>query len=87
MIAAADYQNPITNNKVEGKTPSFRWERGVFWWLQKLIGNGDRIGNLLEHFHHQNINFLVLGSGMSNLLEMLLDITTSDSYVDINSIS
>ena len=54
---------------------------------QKLIGNGDRIGNLLEHFHHQNINFFVLGSGMSNLLEMLLDITTSDSYVDINSIS
>ena len=39
---------------------------------QKLIDNGDRIGNLLEHLQHQNINFLVLGRGMSNLLEMLL---------------
>jgi len=39
---------------------------------QKLIGNVDRIGNLLEHLHHQNINFLVLERGMSNLLEMLL---------------
>ena len=38
---------------------------------QKLIDNGDRIGNFLEHLHHQNINFLVLGRGMSNLLEML----------------
>jgi len=24
MIAPADYQNPITNNRVEGKSPSFR---------------------------------------------------------------
>jgi len=39
---------------------------------QKLIGNVDRIDNLLEHLHHQNINFLVLGRGMSNLLEILL---------------
>ena len=38
---------------------------------QKFIGNGDRIGNLLEHLHHQNINFLVLRREMSNLLEML----------------
>ena len=39
---------------------------------QKLIGNGGRIGNLLEHLHHQNINFLVLGRDMSNLFEMLI---------------
>jgi len=39
---------------------------------QKFIGNGDRIGNLLEQLQHQNIIFLVLGRGMSNLLEMLL---------------
>ena len=31
----------------------------------------DWIGNLLEHFHHQNVIFLILGRGMSNLLEML----------------
>ena len=39
---------------------------------QKFIVNEDRIGNLLEHLYHQNINFLVLERGMSNLLEMLL---------------
>ena len=38
---------------------------------QKFIGNGDWISNLLEHLYHQNIIFLVLGRGMSNLLEML----------------
>ena len=38
---------------------------------QKIIGNGDWIGNMLEHLHHQNINFLILGRGMGNLLEML----------------
>ena len=48
-------------------------EREVcFGDYQKFIGNVDRIGNLLEHLHHQNINFLVLGRWMSNLLEMLL---------------
>ena len=67
MIAAADYQNSITNNRVEGKSP----KEICFGDYQKLIGNGDRIGNLLEHLHHQNINFLVLEREMSNLLEML----------------
>ena len=38
---------------------------------QKLIGNEDQIGNLLEHLYYQNINFLVLKRGMSNLLKML----------------
>ena len=48
-------------------------EREVcFGDYQKLIGTGHRIGNLLKHLHHQNINFFVLGRGMSNLLEMLL---------------
>jgi hypothetical protein len=47
-------------------------EREVYFDdYQKLLGNGDWIGNLLEHSNHQNINFLVLGRGMSNLLEML----------------
>ena len=49
---------------------------------QKFIGNVDRIGNLLEHLHHENINFLVLGSGMSNLLEMLARLCQHPSYVD-----
>ena len=49
---------------------------------QKLIGNGDRIGNLLEHLHHENINFLVLGSEMSNLLEMIVRLCQHPSYVD-----
>ena len=39
---------------------------------QKFIGNGDQIGNLLEHLYHENIIFLVLERGMFNLLEMLL---------------
>ena len=48
-------------------------EREVcFGDYQKLISNGDRIGNMLEQLHHQNINFLILGRWMSNLLEMLL---------------
>ena len=38
---------------------------------QKLIGNENWIGNLLEQLHHQNIDCLVLGEGMNNLLEML----------------
>jgi len=28
---------------------------------QKLIGNGDRIGNLLEQLQHQNIIFFGIG--------------------------
>jgi len=28
---------------------------------QKPIDNGDWIGNLLEHLHHQNINFFGIG--------------------------
>ena len=33
-------------------------EREVYFGnYQKLIGNGDLIGNLLEPLHHQNIDF------------------------------
>jgi len=39
---------------------------------QKLISNEDWIGNLLEHLHDQNINFLLLGRYMNNMLRMLL---------------
>ena len=72
MVAAADYQNSITKNRVEGKSPSLGEREVCFDDYQNLIGNGDWIGNLLVHLHHQNIKFLVLGRGMSNLLEMLL---------------
>ena len=48
---------------------------------QKFIGNEDRIGNLLEYPHHQNINFLVLGSGMSNMLAPIPRTATAALYV------
>ena len=71
IVAAANYQNTITKNRVEEK-PLHLGEREVcFGDYQKLIGNENWIGNLLEQLHHQNINCLVLGRGMNNLLEML----------------
>ena len=54
------------------KNPLHLGERDVYFGdYQKLIGNGNKIGNLLEHLHHQNINFFVLDRGISNLVEML----------------
>ena len=49
---------------------------------QKLLGNGNWIGsNLLEHSNHQNINFLVLGSGMRNMLAPIPRTATAALYV------
>jgi hypothetical protein len=46
MVDVANYQNPITKNRVEGKS---REREVCFGDYQKLLDNGDRIGNLLEH--------------------------------------
>jgi hypothetical protein len=55
MVATADYQNLITKNRVQRKIPfiSVSGEREVCfgnYQKLKLLGTGDRIGNLLEHF-------------------------------------
>ena len=58
IIAAAAYQNATTKNRVElhlGKSEV------CFDNYQKIIGNWDWIDNLLEHLHHQNINFQYCG--------------------------
>ena len=65
----------MQSQKLGGEKTLHLGEREVcFGDHQKFIGNGDWNGNLLEHLHHQNLNFLVLGRWMNNLLEMLLDI-------------
>ena len=46
---------------------------------QKLISNGDWIGNLLEHLYQYNVKFFVLRRRMSNLLECPHELT--DPYL------
>ena len=48
MVAAADYQNPITKNMVEKIFLSFRREERLGDY-QKLIGNGDLLSYYLAN--------------------------------------
>ena len=62
MVTAADYQNPITKDMVEGQIP-FNQVRGVVYFVdyQKFLGNKDWIDNLHEHLQLPKHQFCDIG--------------------------
>ena len=71
---AADYQNPITKNIMEGgKIPFIQMkERCVLVITKNFQVMGIGLVICWSTSNHQNINLWVLGRGMSNLLEIYL---------------
>ena len=57
IVIAVDYQNPIIKNMVDEKSLHLGEREMCFVDYQYFLGNGDWIGNLLEHLQLSKYHF------------------------------